>query len=149
MEGSLFVYLFAAVTAVGLIVLGLIGMLAYRHLIRVILGLLLLESGVNLLLITIGYRPLAGAPIVQAGQAVGPMVDPLPQALVLTAIVIGVGVQALALALTIKAYQAYGTLDSRELARKVAEESGTRIIDGTPITQLPAEPAPQLEEKRA
>ncbi len=61
------------------------------------------------------------------------MVDPIPQALVLTTIVIGVGIQALALALVIKTYKAYGTLDTQILARKLTEETGTKLIDGIPV----------------
>jgi hypothetical protein len=47
------------------------------------------------------------------------MVDPVPQALVLTAIVIGVGVQALAVGLLFRVHRAYGTLDLRELCRRM------------------------------
>ena len=47
------------------------------------------------------------------------MVDPVPQAMVLTAIVIGVSIQALALALIIQVYRHYGTLDIRELRHKL------------------------------
>ena len=49
------------------------------------------------------------------------MVDPLPQALVLTSIVIDVGVLALALALAIRVHEAFGTLDTREVQRLIAK----------------------------
>lgn len=103
--------------AIGLFLIGFYAMVAERHLIRNILGLALVESGVNLLLVAVGFRDGAAAPILKAGQAMGAMVDPLPQALVLTAIVIGFGVLALALALVVRVYQAYGTLDAREVAQ--------------------------------
>ncbi len=113
--------IFAYLGAVGLFILGLFAMLFYHNMIRMILGLLLVESGVNLFLVTVGYRTHAKAPILTDSlQNTTNMVDPIPQALVLTAIVIGVGVLALALALVIKTYQAFGTLDVRQLTLKIA-----------------------------
>ncbi len=127
------VYFISYVGAIGLILLGIYAIVMFRNLIRIIFGLMLLESGINLFLIIIGYRGEAVAPILVNGELpTAIMVDPIPQALVLTAIVIGVGVQALALALVIKTYKAYGTLDSQILARKLAEETGTKVIDGIP-----------------
>jgi multicomponent Na+:H+ antiporter subunit C len=124
--------------AISLILLGLFAMVIFRHLIRIIFGLILLEAGVNLFLITIGYRANAVAPILVEGSlSEVAMVDPIPQALVLTAIVIGVSVQALALALVVKTYKAYKTLDTQELAQRLAQETGTRIVDDTPV-YLPA-----------
>jgi len=129
------VYFISYVGAIGLILLGIYAMVMFRHLIRIIFGLMLLEAGINLFLITIGYRGEAVAPILVNGELpTAIMVDPIPQALVLTAIVIGVGVQALALALVIKTYKAYGTLDTQILARKIAEETGTKVIDGIPVS---------------
>lgn len=125
------VYLLSLIGAMGLILLGIFAVIVYRHLIRVILGLSILEAGVNLFLITLSFRPNAVAPII--GAEVANMVDPLPQALVLTAIVIGVSVQALLLSLAIKVYQAHNTLDTRILAEKIAAESGTIIVNGIPV----------------
>jgi multicomponent Na+:H+ antiporter subunit C len=119
--------------ALGLALLGIFAVVAMRHLVRVILGLALLDSGVNLFLVATGYRPGAVAPILM-GQAAGtPMVDPIPQALILTAIVIGVGVQAVALALAVQVHRAYGTLDLRELGRHVGGGAGDR----RPAERLP------------
>jgi multicomponent Na+:H+ antiporter subunit C len=146
-EETAWVYIFLYCGAIGLILLGIFAMVMYQHLIRIILGLMLLEAGVNLFLITIGFRANAVAPILVDGQTAA-MVDPIPQALVLTAIVIGVGVQALALALVVKTYQAYGTLDSKELADKIAQESGTRLVDGVPVSlPVPLTMGPMVEDK--
>ncbi len=135
-EETAWLYIFSYCGAIGLILLGIFTIVMYRHLIRIIFGLMLLEAGVNLFLITTGYRPNAVAPILVEGQIpAAAMVDPIPQALVLTAIVIGVGVQALALALVIKSYKAYGTLDTKVLAEKIAEESGTHVIDGIAVEE--------------
>jgi len=98
--------------AFGLIFIGLFTMLARRNLIKVIIGLSILETGVNLFLVAVGYVKNGTAPIFSGPAAqTRPMVDPVPQALVLTAIVIGVAVLALALSLAIRLYHHYGTLD--------------------------------------
>ena len=120
-EETALVYFISYIGAIGLILLGIFAMVMFRHLIRIIFGLMLLEAGINLFLITIGYQGGAVAPILVNGELpTAAMVDPIPQALVLTAIVIGVGIQALALALVIKTYKAYGTLDTQVLAQKIA-----------------------------
>ena len=104
------------VGAVGLIMIGLLTVLSKRNLIKIIVGLTLLDTGVNLLLIAIGYIHNRTAPIVtRAYTDPTKMVDPVPQALVLTAIVIGLGVTALALALAIRVYGHYKTLDTSKI----------------------------------
>lgn len=109
--------------AVGLIVIGIGGMVLSRHLFRIILALVIAEAGANLLLVLSGYRLDAIAPIITAEFVRGTsMVDPIPQALVLTAIVIGVGIQALALSLAIKVYHGYGTLDMRSVFHKMRSD---------------------------
>ncbi len=110
--------------AIGLVIIGLYAIVARRHLMRNIFGLAVMESGVNLLLASVGYRPGGHAPILVAGAAPGPLVDPIPQALVLTAIVIGFGVLALALALAVRVRQAYGTLDNHAVAERLRAENG-------------------------
>jgi multicomponent Na+:H+ antiporter subunit C len=109
--------------AVGLIAIGLFAVVSFRHIIRILLGLSLVDAGINLFIVAIGFRPGAAAPILTAGQTVGPMVDPIPQALVLTSIVIDVGVLALALALAIRVFRAYKTLDVGKLGERLAQDS--------------------------
>jgi len=102
--------------SVGLIVIGLYVMLVKKNLIKVLIGLSLFETGINLLLIVIGYIRHGTAPIFsQADLSAENMVDPTPQALVLTAIVIGVAVLALALSLAVRLYEHYGTLNLRKI----------------------------------
>lgn len=101
--------------AVGLIVLGIFGTVLSNHLLRMVLALSVAEAGGNLLVVLAGYRPDAIAPIIGYAAPGTAMVDPVPQALVLTSIVIGVGVEALAVAILIRIYRAYGTLDLRLL----------------------------------
>ncbi len=117
-----------AAGAIGLIAIGAAGLALSRHLLRLVLALGVAEAGANLLLVLAGYRWGAVAPILAGQPSNVPMVDPVPQALVLTAIVIGVGVQALAVALLIRVKTAYGTLDLEELRtlmeRDICREAG-------------------------
>lgn len=102
--------------AFGLIFIGLCIILIKRNLIKVIIGLSILDTGVNLFLISVGYISKGTAPIFsKPGLDSARMVDPVPQALVLTAIVIGVAVLALALSLAIRLYHHYGTLNLRKI----------------------------------
>ena len=116
------------VAAFGLILIGSAGIVLSSHLVRIIFGIALLEAGANLLLLLATYREGAAAPIIVDGHVPLTMADPVPQALVLTAIVIGVGILALALSLALRVQRAYGTLDMREVRRRleqdIAEEAG-------------------------
>lgn len=102
--------------AFSLIFIGLYIILIKKNLIKVIIGLSILDTGINLFLIAVGYITEGTAPIFsKPGLKAGNMVDPVPQALVLTAIVIGVAVLALALTLAVKLYKHYGTLNLRKI----------------------------------
>ena len=114
-ETFLFDYIFY-IGAFGLIIIGLYILMTKHNLIKMIMGLSIMDTGVNLLIITVGYIKNGTAPIFSKnGLSPEKMVDPVPQALVLTAIVIGVAVLALALGLTIRLYKYYGTLDMRKI----------------------------------
>ena len=98
--------------AFGLILIGLYMVAAKKNLIKIIIGLGILDTGINLFLIIIGYIKNGTAPIFsKAGLVSAQMVDPVPQALVLTAIVINIAILALALGLAIKLYGYYKTLN--------------------------------------
>ncbi|MFB6125694.1 MAG: sodium:proton antiporter [Halolamina sp.] len=86
-----------------------------RDVVRVVWGVAIISQAANVYLVTVGG--LAGdAPVLLGhGGADAPTTDPLVQALVLTAIVIGFGTTALALVLTYRMYQEHGTLDMYEL----------------------------------
>jgi multicomponent Na+:H+ antiporter subunit C len=102
--------------AFGLIFIGLFIVLVRKNLIKVIIGLSILDTGIYLFLIAVGYIMDGTAPVFsKAGLKSENMVDPVPQALVLTAIVIGVAILALAVTLAIKLYKQYGTLNLRNI----------------------------------
>jgi len=101
--------------------LGIYCLIAKRHIIKKIIGMVIIEYSVNLFLILVGYRINGIAPILSPGE--NPIVfsqvavDPLPQALVLTSIVIGLGTLALMSAYSIKLYEKYRTFDMSEINR--------------------------------
>ena len=97
-----------------LIIIGLYAVIFKRNLIKIVIGITLIESGVNLFLITLGFRENSTAPIYTSSPS-GLMSLPVPQALTLTSIVIGVAVLALMLTLVIHIYRHYGTLDVRKI----------------------------------
>jgi multicomponent Na+:H+ antiporter subunit C len=104
-----------------LILVGLYGIVASRQTLKIVLSIVILQHGVHLLLLLIGYREGGSPPIMDAGDTVmsfaGLAVDPLPQALVLTSIVIGLGVLALMVALCVRLYERFGTFDISEIRR--------------------------------
>lgn len=101
-----------------LIIFGLFIMLFKKNLIKIVIGMGLLDSGINLLLISIGFRSGGTAPIFMSDlKSDAIFVDPVPQALTLTSIVIGACVTALALSLVIKVKEHYGTIEADEVRR--------------------------------
>ena len=111
--------LFNYIASFFLIVLGLYCIVVEYNLIQTVIGLSVMDYGVNLLIITIGFNPGGTAPIFTAGELTPAsyFVDPIPQALTLTSIVIGACVTAMSLALVIKLEEQYGTTDTREIRR--------------------------------
>ncbi len=110
------IYNIPYLAVVGLILIGLYALIFKRNLIKMIIGITLIESGVNLFLITLGYRKGSIAPIYTSSPG-GIMSLPVPQALTLTSIVIGVAVLALMLSLVIHIYRHYGTLNVNKIRR--------------------------------
>ncbi len=91
-----------------------------RTLLRVVIGVGLIGNGVNLLLLATGGLTPGSAPILDGST--GAVVDPLPQALILTAIVIGFGILALLLTLAYRVYESEGTDDLAELHGRLPDE---------------------------
>lgn len=100
-----------------LVLIGLYAIVTKRNLIKIAIGFCMVEYGVNLLFAFIGFKKDALAPIITKIDATHNFVDPIPQALVLTAIVIGLGTTAVMLALIIRLYQKYRTLDIGEIKK--------------------------------
>ncbi len=107
--------------AIILFVFGLYGLFTNRNLIKIIVSLNIMELGLNIFIISIGFVYNGVAPIVSSADQANSLifVDPLPQALVLTAIVIGVGTTALALAIAKNIFKKYHTYNLDELEGKL------------------------------
>ena len=97
--------------AVWLFTMGLYGIVTSRNYVHLIVCLAVLQSSTYVLLITIGYRTGATAPIFADISPGTPAVDPVVQALMLTDVVVEAVVMALLLALAIQLQQNAGTLD--------------------------------------
>lgn len=93
--------------------IGIYAILAKRNIIKIILGVVIAEYAVNLFLILVAYKVGGRSAIFSETQVILPesMVDPLPHALVLTSIVIGLATTAFLIALAIRLYGKYGTFD--------------------------------------
>ncbi len=104
-----------------LVAVGIYGVLSNTNVVKIVLGLLVVEHGVRLMLVAVGYRDRGIPPILDAGSDPAALsaaaVDPLPQALVLTSIVIGLAVLALLVALCVRLYERYGTFDVTAMRR--------------------------------
>lgn len=103
--------------AVGIVVIliGLWGLLTQKNLIKIVIGFVLFDTGIHIVMVSIGYIKGRTAPIldsaVDINNASNIVVDPIPQALVLTAIVIGLGITALMLSYVLKMYQKRKSLE--------------------------------------
>jgi len=97
--------------AVGLILLllGIWGMLSQKNILKIIVSFTIFETGLNVILVVIGYIRNKTAPILDTTElqtnTAEKIVDPIPQALVLTSIVIGLGVTALLLVYALKMHK--------------------------------------------
>ena len=105
----------AMATGFILILMGLYGALTNNNILRMIVSFTVANTGVNLVLVGVGYMHARTAPIldeaVPVAEAAARIIDPVPQALVLTAIFIGFGVTTLMLTYAYKLYELKGTLD--------------------------------------
>lgn len=103
--------------AILLFLVGLYGVATKRNLIKVIIGLTIMEYATFLILAIIGFRQQGAPPIVIEKLGCETFVDALPQALVLTAIVIGLGTTALLLSIALRIYHKYGTFDVAKIRK--------------------------------
>ena len=97
-----------------LVLIGMWGMLRHRNILRIIIGFSLIDTGLHIVMVATGYVTGNTAPIIDKAlgisQATSRAVDPIPAALVVTAIVIGFSVTAVMLAFAIRVYDAKKTL---------------------------------------
>ena len=101
----------------GALVAAAVYLMLARNVLRFLFGLILISNAANLLIFSSGGLTPEAPPLVEYGAELPPpgVANALPQALVLTAIVIGFGLFAFALVLVYRGYQNLGTLDSDEM----------------------------------
>ncbi|MCK8517101.1 Na+/H+ antiporter subunit C [Methylonatrum kenyense] len=93
-------------------------MMLRRSIVKLVIGLILLSNAANLLIFTVSGLTRGAPPLIPEGMTVPPggaWADPLPQALILTAIVIGFGVLAFAVVLIHRAYEVVGEDDMDQM----------------------------------
>lgn len=102
------------ITGFGLALIGIWGMLTHRNILRIIIGFALIDTGLHIVMVATGYITGGTAPIIDRAltmaEAAQRAIDPIPSALVVTAIVIGFSVTAVMLGFAIRLYAARKTL---------------------------------------
>lgn len=102
-----------------LFLVGLYGLIICRNIIKIVISLSIIEFSIFLMLLLIGYIEGATAPLILSNeQLIQPHVtDPLPQTMVLTAIVIALATNSMLLTMAIRLYKKYGTFDVHEISK--------------------------------
>ncbi len=114
---------------VGVLMAASVYLMLSRNLIRYLFGLVLISNAANLVIFASGRLTRGAPPLVPSGmmEPDGPVANALPQALILTAIVISFGLLAFALVLAYRAYQELGTIDTD--AMRTAEPDAGRLSE--------------------
>lgn len=115
---------FEIIAALILFGIGLANLMLNRNMMKKIIGFSMMDSAIYLFLASYGFIGQRRAPIIESADTVlkvSDYVNPLPAGLVLTGIVVSVSVTAIMLALTVRLYRRYHTLDIDEIAIKVKE----------------------------
>lgn len=117
-----YVYLFV----LALLCIGMYGMLAKGDLVKKVIGMTIFQTAIFLFFIQGSLQEDGMVPIIdpEVGSDPSRYVDPVPHLLILTAIVVGVGVLGVALALLVRIHRAHGSLDETVVAAKLAGSPG-------------------------
>ena len=105
-----------------LLMVGFYAVIARPNMIKKLLGLSIFQAAVFLLYITMDKVEGGTAPIIQKGVEDAIYSNPLPQVLILTAIVVGISTTALGLAVVVRIYEAYGTIEEDEIQHLDSDE---------------------------
>jgi multicomponent Na+:H+ antiporter subunit C len=116
-----------------LMMIGLYGILIKRNAVKKIIGMNIMQTAIILFFISIGAKKFATIPIIEHGHGSGHLtvaashyINPLPHVLMLTAIVVAVATLGVALALVIKIFRQYNTLEENEILEIFREEERER-----------------------
>jgi NADH-quinone oxidoreductase subunit K/multicomponent Na+:H+ antiporter subunit C len=112
-------------SSLSLVFVGLYGFLTRKNIVKILIALNIIETGINMLLVAFGYVEGGITPILQSDLSIAnldKMVDPVPQALVLTSIVIGLGTTAFALSLAMRYKNTHNSISIR-----ATDEEGVNV----------------------
>ncbi len=114
--------IFVTVTGMLLVLIGLWAMLSRKNLVKIVIGFSIIDTGIHLILVSMGYIEGKTAPIlndaVPMADRINSVVDPIPSALVLTAIVIGLAVTALMLTFVLYMWRKKGSVNIEDFAEQ-------------------------------
>jgi len=123
--GSLILAKYNYWAVIALLLIGLYAMITKKNLVKKIIGMNIFQTAIILFYVSIGSKKGATIPIITHGHgdAVHSVeyINPLPHVLMLTAIVVSVATLGVALALAMKVYSQYGTLEEDEIREKIME----------------------------
>jgi len=105
-----------------LLMIGFYAVIAKSNLVKKLIGLSIFQSAVFLLYITMDKVDGGTAPIIEAGVTDQIFSNPLPQVLILTAIVVGISTTAMGLAIVVRIKETYGTIEDHEIG-EIGERS--------------------------
>ena len=115
----------AYLLSVVLLVIGLYGMLLKRNFVKKLIGMNIFQAAIILCYIVFAYKDGASVPVWDAeevGTSAERYMNPIPHGLMLTAIVVSVATTGVALALLIRIYRTYGTLEEQEILRRLRDD---------------------------
>jgi multicomponent Na+:H+ antiporter subunit C len=113
---------YAYLVVVVLLAIGAYTMIESSNFVKKIIGLNIFQTGIFVFFITGAYHVNGRSPVVESGGGGGPFVSPLPHVLILTAIVVGVSLTAVALGLVVRIHESYGTLNEDTLSEVLADD---------------------------
>jgi multicomponent Na+:H+ antiporter subunit C len=111
---------------IALMMVGFYAMMAKKNLVKKLVGINIFQWSIILFFVSLSSKPNVGVPIAPGGHGhehvaikAAQIVNPLPHVLMLTAIVVGVATTGVALALLLRIYKTYGTVDETEVLKKL------------------------------
>jgi len=118
------------VASIGMFFLGLFGLMTSKNIIKSVIYLVILESGVIMFFLSVGISAGMLPPIAGHLYEYGNHVDPLPSALMITAIVIGLSVTAINITMLMTLLRKYRTADWVTVGNAVREENERLLTEG-------------------
>jgi multicomponent Na+:H+ antiporter subunit C len=116
------------VFTIALLLIGLFGMMVKQNMMKKLFGMNIFQTAIILFFIVHAYKHGASVPVLDDALGLDPQhyVNPIPHGLMLTAIVVSVATTGVALALLVRIYRTYGTIDESELLARLRDDEEPR-----------------------